>query len=184
MSPRERQLALVTGAIVGVALISNYVVAPVWQAWREQGATLRDLEGTLEGERGMAERLRALAREREVWSAQLTPPPGGLVQELVAVLPEESKLAGFEPESVDFVGSSPLGNDPDSPYLELRFEVDAKVTLAQLQTFLQRLTRIGRPLRVDRLAVIPPSGKEGASKTLEVQLSLVALTTAGERRGS
>ena len=41
-----------------------------------------------------------------------------------------------------------------------------------------------RPLRVDRLAVIPPSGKEGASKTLEVQLSLVALTTAGERRGS
>ena len=48
---------------------------------------------------------------------------------------------------------------------------------------LQRLTRIERQLRVDRLAVIPPTGKDAGKPALEVQLSLVALTT-NERRGS
>jgi len=182
MSPRERRLALITAGVLGIAGLGKYVAAPVVQAWREQGETLAELESTLEGERAMAERLRPLHRERKVWDVQLAPPPGGLVQELITVLTEETRAAGFSPESVDFVGSAPLGNDPDAPYVELRLELDAKVTLTQLQTYLQRLARIERPLRVDQLTVTPPS--KGSAKTLEVQLSLVALTTAEGRRGS
>lgn len=182
MNQRERVLAGVTAAVLGVGGFYTLVLEPAWTRWSDADQQARVLEGALARERAQADGLDRVRATRAALDARLRPAEGDPSTAFVAHARALSGEAGFEPTALRFMGARPLADetkragakDEAAPFAELSFELRARTTLDKLTDFLVRLAASERPVRVASLGVTPRPG----SSDLDVDLGLVALAPA------
>lgn len=196
MNARERRLAVITAAVLGVGGGWGLVLEPAWARWSQADAEARSLERALEAERSVAQELDALRAERLALDERLRPEasagPDGVVPAFLAHVRALGKESGFEPSTLRFLGARPLveadaqkrrgaAKDEKPPFAELTFELRARTTLAKLTDFLVRLASEDRPVRVASLGITP---RTGGGSELDVDLGLVALAPAEVLEGT
>lgn len=184
MNQRERRIATLTGAVLGLGLLWTQAIDPALAAFQAEGERLEGLRTLVGRERELCEQLEQKRQERAALAERLAPDTdgaeAGAAAGFAAFVRGLSRAAGFEPGSLRFVRAQALaeaapqapGKPPAaSPFAELRFELRARTSLGALQKFLVQLTAAERPVRVVAMGVAPRSD----STDLDVDLTLLAL---------
>lgn len=176
MNQRERMLAGVTGAVVGVFGLVTWVIEPTVTKWRDLSEREDVLEQAVERDRAARARLPELVAARRALDATLEPDDGsGVVPWFIAHVRDKSQAAGIEPEGLRFAGAKPTlgadGKPTGGPFAELRFELTVRAPAQRLLSFLGQLAASPRPVRVSSLQLTP----EKSGGKLECSLTLMAL---------
>lgn len=189
MNARERTLGIATLVVVGGGALWLMLVEPAWKQVESLDEQVRTLEKAVERERSAKDSVSRLKAEREALDLRLEPPPGqGAVPWFLDYVRGLTADAGFEPTNLRFIGARPIlpagaaeagsrrnAEPAAAAFAELGFELQAKVTLERLQSFLVKLVGSDRPVRVTSVSLLPKTG----SSDLEVNLSLAALAPRG-----
>lgn len=169
LQPREKRLALVTGAILIGGALWTQVVEPAYVALTKQGDDLYGLERMVESDREASSKLRELGAARRELEASMRPPEGqALVPWFIAHLRDVANEASFSASSLRFLRTESIG---EGTFAELRFELRARCSSTELQAFLIRLSASTRHVRVVALGITPR--KSGDS--LDIDMTLAAL---------
>lgn len=179
MTPREQRLAIATATLVGAALVWVVAIEPITTQWGELEAERSRLARAADEDEQAARRLRDLVQERRDFEAGLQAPEGeALVPWLAAHLRELTRIAGFEPSAVRYVGGRPLETerrDQPSAFAEIRFELRAQATLHELEVFGAELIASDRYVRISSFTFSPA---RGPGDVLDADLTIVALASA------
>lgn len=180
MTPREKTIALATGAILGSAFLLTQVVEPAWKRYQDLSTRHELNEGILERERALGSRVATLVKDRRAIESTLVAPEGeSLLPWLMGHIRELSQAAGFKSRSLRFVSAQGLdGPTAKSPFVEVRLELRVKTSARKLQDFLVRLAASDRHLRVRSLTTVPD-----AKGQVEATLLLLALAPRVATRG-
>lgn len=171
MNSRERQLAIATGAVVGLLLLFflyQSVDASLEAARRSVAEASDQLEGK---QRKLLQAKKAVRKLRE-YEAKSLPPDGEVARSLYQNwLLERLEAHGFRDVKLSVTG---LRNRVDAFQLHT-FIVSCRGNLAQLTRFMHDLYSVDRLTRVRRLALKPIND----SKDLDVGFSVEALSLKG-----
>lgn len=180
MTPREKKIAIMTGAILGGGLLLTQVVEPGLERYKGLAERQELNQGVLERERALSSRVSVLVKRRRGIQETLVPPEGeSLLPWLMGHVRELTQDAGFKSRSLRFVSAQSLdGPSSKSPFVEVRLELRVKTSPKKLQDFLVRLAASDRHIRVRALTTVPdPKGK------VEATLLLLALAPREAARG-
>lgn len=109
MTGRERNLAVLTGVVLGGYVLWSSVAAPAFASWRALGDQLATAEQAVVRDRALGAAMSFLQAERAALDARLRPPPGEPVTPwLLAHLRALGQEAGLDPSALRVVGAREL----------------------------------------------------------------------------
>lgn len=181
LNRREQILGILTLGVVVIGLLWSQVARPTWDQLVSANEEVYGLEKSIVRDEIRERRLARLETERLVLDDSLRPPEGeAMIPWFIAHLRALGQDAKFTPSSLRYLRASPLGapvsglSEGRAPFAELRFELKAEATPAQLQSFLVRLAASPRHARVVGLSLVP----RRASQKLDVHVTLLALASS------
>lgn len=177
LNRREQVLGALTLGVVVLGLLWSQIVEPTWKQLSSADEQVYGFEQSIVRDEIRQRKLARLQTERAALDDNLRPPEGAaMIPWFIAHLRALSQEAKFTPSSLRYLRASPLGatGETPAPYAELRFELKAQATSAQLQSFLVRLAASPRHARVVGLSLVPVR----ASDKLDVHVTLVALASS------
>ncbi len=169
MKRRERNLAIAAGVVLGLLVLDQYVLSPMWRA-REAQMTLRD-KLTLEWEQG--QRLMAQSRQADRL-VRLMRSEGGLGTEVSAT---ESRLieamqSWAQESRLQLVSIRPERATVNQGLRELSFAAAGEGNLRSMMLFLHRLESAKLAVRVRELQI---SARTEGSDDLSISLRISSI---------
>ncbi len=177
LNSREQILGAATLSVVVVAVLWTQAIEPMWKSLKSSEEQVSLLAESVVRDEIRERKLVRLKAERQELEATLMPPEGeALVPFLIGHLRELTQDAKLTTKSLRYLRPSPLGGttDDDAPYAELRFELKARATSEELQSFLVRLAASPQHVRAVSMRLAPRK----RSDKLDVDLTLVALASS------
>lgn len=168
---RQRLLAIVAGAAIGLFALDSLVVKPYLEAWRDRRDRIESLDQQLVRGRALLERADALEQRWESMQRQALPADRSVAEDTVL-----RAAARWARESrVNFTSLTPQWRQPEPGYELLECRAGITGSLGEIARFLFELERDTVAVRVDELQL---SSEDDRGRQLSANLRFSGLRFA------
>lgn len=166
--PRERQLALAAGGLVGCWILVSWIMQPLWDRMRQVQQHRESQTGKLEAYSGLLEQGSVIERTREQFAPYLSAQDseagqGALLSELETLCRTARLRLNLKPK--------PIKLDERASRIEV--ELDVEGPQANILAFLDALLRVQKLLTLERVRLSSVPTKENALRANLVIQQLV-----------